>query len=96
MMKRKATILPKTNKHNRFTITYINCISGVMASVLASSVVDRGFEPRSDQTKDYKIGICCFFAKHTSLRRKSKGWFAQKHDNMSEWGDRSIRGLLFQ
>jgi hypothetical protein len=25
----------------------------VMVSVLASSVVDRGFEPRSSQTKDY-------------------------------------------
>jgi hypothetical protein len=25
--------------------------------VLASSAVDRVFEPQSDQTKDYKIGI---------------------------------------
>ena len=31
-----------------------------MFSVLASSVVDRGLEPLSGQTKDYKIGICCF------------------------------------
>ena len=46
-------------------------IGGVMFSVLASSVVDRGFEPRSGQTKDYKIGICCLSAKHTALRRKS-------------------------
>jgi len=30
-----------------------------MVSVLASSVVDRGFEPWSGQSKDYKIGICC-------------------------------------
>jgi hypothetical protein len=37
-------------------------IGGVMASVLVSSVVDRGFKPRSGQTKDYKIGICCFSA----------------------------------
>ena len=37
-----------------------------MASVLASSVVDRGFEPRSPQTKDYKIGICYFCAKNTA------------------------------
>jgi hypothetical protein len=43
-----------------------------MVSVLASSAVDHGFEPRSVQTKDYKIGICCFFAKHPALRRKSK------------------------
>jgi hypothetical protein len=34
--------------------------SVVMVSVLASSEVDRGFEPRSGQTKDYKIGIYCF------------------------------------
>jgi hypothetical protein len=31
-----------------------------MVSVLASSAVDRGFEPRSGHTKDDKIGICCF------------------------------------
>ena len=47
-------------------------ISGVMISVLASSAVDRGFEPRSGQTKDYKIGICYFFANHPALRRKNK------------------------
>ena len=50
----------------------MNCIAGVMVSVLASSAVDRGFKPRSGQTKDYKIGICCFPAKHAALRRKSK------------------------
>jgi hypothetical protein len=49
-----------------------NAISGVMASMLALSVVDRGFEPRSGQTKVYEIGICCFTAKHAALRRKSK------------------------
>ena len=27
------------------------CISGVMVSMLTSNAVDRGFEPRSDQTK---------------------------------------------
>jgi len=57
-------------------------------------VVDRGFEYQSGQTKDYKIGICCFSAKHAALWRKSKDWLTQ--DNMSEWGDMSIRGLLFQ
>ena len=31
-----------------------------MVSMLASSAVHRGMEPRSSQTKDYKIGICCF------------------------------------
>jgi hypothetical protein len=43
----------------------VNRIGGVMVSVLASSVVDHGFEPRSGQTKDYKIGICCFSANQT-------------------------------
>ena len=46
----------------------INRIDGVMVSVLASSAIDRGFEPRSGQTKDYKIGMCCFSAKHVALR----------------------------
>jgi hypothetical protein len=35
------------------------CIGSVMDDMLASSVVDLGFEPWSSQTKDYKIGICC-------------------------------------
>jgi hypothetical protein len=30
-----------------------------MVSVLGSSAVDRGFEPRLGQTKDYKIGTQC-------------------------------------
>jgi hypothetical protein len=52
--------------------------------VLASSAVDRGFEPRSGQTKDYKIGICCFSTKHAALRRKSKDWLARNQDDVSE------------
>ena len=67
-----------------------------MISVLSSSTVDRRFEPRSDQTKDYKIGICCFFSKLAALRRKSKYWLARNHNNVPGWGDMSIRGLLFQ
>ena len=73
-----------------------NRISGVMLNVLASSAVDRGFEPRSGQTKDNTIGICCFSAKHAALRRKSKDWLARNQDNLSKCGDKSIRGLLFQ
>ena len=68
----------------------MNRISGVMVSVVASSAVDRGFEPRSGQAKDYEIGICCFSAKHAALRRKSKDWLAQNQDNVSEWDDMSI------
>ena len=67
-----------------------------MVSVLASSTVDRGFKLRSGQTKDYKIGICCFSAKHTALRSESKDWLARNQNNVSEWSDMSTRGLSFQ
>jgi hypothetical protein len=67
-----------------------------MVSMLASSVVDRGFEPRSGITNDYKIGICCFSAKHAALRKNGKDWLALNQDNVYDRGDMSIRGLLFQ
>jgi hypothetical protein len=66
-----------------------------MVSVLVSSAVDRGLEVRSGQTKDYKIGICCFCAKHTALNRKSKDWLTRNQNSMSEWSDMSTHGLLF-
>ena len=69
-----------------------NHIGDVMISVLASSTVDREFEPWSGQTNDYQNNICCFSAKHTVLRRKSKEWLALNHD---KWSDTSTRGLLF-
>ena len=62
----------------------MNRIGGVMVSVLSSSAVDRVFEHRSDQIKDYKIG------------RKSKYWLARNQDNMSEWCNMYIHGLLIQ
>ena len=58
------------------------CIGGVMLD--------------SGQTKDYKIGICCFSARHAALRRKSKDWLARNQNNVSEWSDMSTCGLLFQ
>ena len=66
-----------------------------MVSVLTSSAVNCGFKPHSGQTKDYKISICYFYAKHTALRRKSKDWLAQNQNNVSEWDDMSIHGLCF-
>ena len=36
---------------------------------------------RSDNTKDYNIGIRCFSAKHAALRSKSKARLAQNQDN---------------
>ena len=67
-----------------------------MVSVLASSAIDRGFEHRSGQTKDCKIGICCFSAKHAVLRSKSKDWLAQNQKSVSEWSDTSTHGHLLQ
>jgi uncharacterized protein YaeQ len=57
--------------------------------------VDRWFEPWSGQTKDNKIGICCFSAKNAALRRKSKDWLARYQDNVSEWSDMSIHVCCF-
>jgi hypothetical protein len=85
-----------TVKVNDLSSVIYNRIGGVMVSVLASSVVDHGFEPQSGQTKDYKIGMCCFSAKYAALRSKSKDWLARNQNNVSEWGDMSIRRLLFQ
>ena len=67
-----------------------------MVSMLASSAVNHGFKPRSGQTNEYKIGICCFSAKHAALRRKSKDWLARNQANVYEWNYMSIRGLLLQ
>jgi len=64
-----------------------------MVSMLTSSVVDCGF----CHTKDYIIGICCFYANHAvKSRRKGKDWLASNHDNVSEWSDMSTCRQLFQ
>ena len=55
-----------------------------MVSVLTSNAVDCGFHFRSGQTKDYKIGICCFSSKQAALKSKSKDWLSQNKDNVSE------------
>ena len=68
-----------------------NRIGSVMVSVLASSAIDCGYEPRSGQTKEYKFGICCFSAKKASLRRNSKDWLARNQNNVSEWSDISTQ-----
>ena len=36
------------------------------------------FEPLSSQTKDYNIGMCCYSAKYTALRSKTKDSLARK------------------
>ena len=79
---------------------------GFMVSMLASIMVDRGFmvsmldssgfKSQFNQTKDYKIGICCFSNKNTALRRKSKYCLAQIQDNVFKWSDMSSCRLLLQ
>ena len=76
--------------------TYLHRIGSVIASVIASRTVNRWFEARLGQTKENKIGICWFSAKHTPLRRNIKDLMDRNQDNVSEWGDISIRRLLFQ
>ena len=49
----------------------------------ASNAEGRGFDPLLGQTKDIKIGICCFFTKHPAFRRKSKDWLTQRQKNVS-------------
>jgi len=56
-----------------------NCC--ILVIVLSSNAVYRGFDTRSGPTKDYKICICCFLAKHAALRKKSKDWLARNQDN---------------
>jgi len=75
-----------------FYLLCVNRIGDIMMTVLDSSAVVRGFEPRSGKTKDYEIGIYCFSATHAGLRRKR----SQNQDNESDWSNMSTRGMLFQ
>ena len=70
----------------------MNSISGIMANVFDSSAVYCGFEIWSGQTTEYKIGICCIFAKHASLWRRSKHWLGRNQDSVSECSDMSSFG----
>jgi hypothetical protein len=75
------------------TDPHMNHTGGVMVSVIASSAVDCG---KTLIGSNQRLGISCFFAKHASLRRKSKDWLARNRDNVSEWGSMSICELLLQ
>jgi len=46
---------------------------------------------QSYQNKDCKIGICCFSAKHYTLRSKSKGWLARYQDSVLAQKNRTKR-----
>ena len=69
-------------------------VGGIMVSVLESSAVDFGFEHGQVQTKDFKIGICCFCAKHATIRSRNTNLLARNRHNVSLWSDISIRWLV--
>ena len=55
--------------------------------MLASNVVDSGFQSRLDHTKDYKIGICHSSALACSIK--------EKEDKQNMWRFRS-RGVVHE
>ena len=75
-------------------------IGGLRINVLSSSVVDRGFDPKWGETKNYKIGICCFFSNHATLRIKREKKLTDLPRNQYEsdwdWSNMSTRALLYQ
>jgi hypothetical protein len=74
----------------------MNRIDGIHVIVLASSVIECGFEPRLGQTKPKQIDIGCFSTRQAALRSKNKDWMTQNQDDVSKWSDLSTRRLLFQ
>jgi hypothetical protein len=51
--------------------------------MLASSMEDRGFKPRSGQIKDYNYCLC-FSAEHTALGSTIKDRMARNRDDVAE------------
>jgi hypothetical protein len=56
----------------------MDCIGGVMVSVLASNVVDHGFEPWSSQTKDCEIGIGWIWPLNKLAKLQNKHWYQSR------------------
>ena len=48
------------------------CLGSEMVSMLPLSVEDHRFNPRPGQTKDIKLDIYCFLAKHATFRNNKK------------------------
>jgi hypothetical protein len=56
-------------------------LKNLVAKVTSEQVMER--KTINIQRLSICICICCFFAKHAALRRKSKDWLAQNQDNVS-------------
>ena len=77
-----------------FSFNY-NRVGGVMVSVLAASVVDRGFKPRWVKPKTMKL-VFVASPLHVALRGKSKDWLTRNQYNVLDWSDMSTWELLFK
>jgi predicted LPLAT superfamily acyltransferase len=56
------------------------------------------YRTRGEHANDYttdELVFVAYNAKHAELRRKSKDWLPRNQDNVSEWSDMYIHGLLF-
>ena len=66
-----------------------SCVGGILVSVLTSSVVDH--ETNIGVVKpDNEVGIWCFSAKHSVIRRKNKDLFAPNQNNVCPSGATSL------
>ena len=76
---------------------YLNCISGVMISVLTLGAVDLGSSSGRVKPMTIKlVFVASPLSTHAAIRSKSKDWLAENQDNVSECGDMSTHRLLFQ
>jgi hypothetical protein len=100
---------PISSASDRWFKPYLECVRSLVQAPI-SSASDRWFKPLSlvsqivvsslyrVESKPIKFVqcICCFSAQHAALRRKIKDGLVRNQHNVSEWGDMSIRRLLFQ
>ena len=70
-----------------------NRIGDEMDSVTLFECERSWVHPRSSQTENFKISICCLSSKHVALRIKSKDLLAWYQDNVSEWSYMSTSGF---
>ena len=62
---------PSCITHIKSGVTFqlLDRIGVAMVSMFASTSIERYFEPRSNLTKDFIIGICCFSVWHTIFKK---------------------------
>ena len=58
--------------------------------------LNRGFESRAGQIKDYNVDICCFFPQTDNTKEQEQGLMVRDNDNVSVCNNMSNRGMLCQ